>query len=169
MAKAIGPNFANELAAYGIAHSIQIIGAHIAWFGDGTLEFFDDTPSGVQTAVEAVYAAHDPTVPDPNAAATVMFAAGVTVNSTGTPAINGVYGTTLQDEINYTGLQVAVANGVFPGWIRDKAGAKHTMTGSQCTAVVTAILGFIVAVDEAKAAALAGGSWVAPSATVTIA
>lgn len=58
--KAIGPTFCAELSAYGTAENIVLIGQHFAWHSDGTLEFFNDTPSNVIAAVEAVYAAHDP-------------------------------------------------------------------------------------------------------------
>lgn len=159
--KAIGPNFANELAAAGLRDGIS-------W--DPTGNYIVDALSDADKATfAAVLAAHDPAKPDPAAAAAAMLSAGVTINSTSTPAINGTYGTSPQDEINYTGLQVAVANGVFPGWIRDKANNKHTMTGPQCTAVTTAILDFIVAVEEARDDALAGtAAWAAPPNIVTI-
>lgn len=168
--KAIGPNFANELAAYGIANNIAILGAHFAWHADGTLEFFADTPAPVEAAVQAVYAAHDPTKPDPKAAAAALFAAGIVITCTSTPAVSGTYGTLPpQDEINLTGMQSAVQANVFPGYYRDITGAKHTMTPAQMTELAEAALAFIVAVDDAMEAALAGGAWVAPSNEATIA
>ena len=53
--KPIGQSFYNELAAHG-----GLIGQHFSWFPDGTIEFFDDTPSEVVAGVQAVYAAHNP-------------------------------------------------------------------------------------------------------------
>lgn len=64
--KTIGPTFSAELLAAGM------LGEHFTWLPDGTLEFFEDTPPAVVSAVEAVYAAHDPeavpVVPEPTKA-----------------------------------------------------------------------------------------------------
>lgn len=103
------------------------------------------------------------------AAAAALLAGGLTITSISTSALNGTYGTGMQDEININGLQAAVAANVFPGFYRDKALVRHTMTAAQFTAIATAILNFTVAVDEALATALGGGAWVAPSASATIA
>ena len=162
MPKAIGPNFTNEIVAAGLS------GLPFAWSAGGTIEFGPDMSGSQIAAVQAVYAAHDPARPDPVAAAAALIRAGLTVTSTSTPALNGTYGLLPQDEINITGLQHAVVADVFPGFYRDRNGGRHTMTGEQFTALATALLGFLVAIDEAKAAALAGGAWVAPPATATI-
>lgn len=161
--KAIGPNFANELAAAGLG------GLPLSWSADGTILYGDAVTPGQREAVAAIYAAHDPAKPDPMAAATQLLAAGLTVTSAGTPDLTGTYGCSTQDEINITGLQAAVAANAFIGWYRDITGKKHTMTGVQFTAIATAVLNFVAAVEEAKAAALAGGAWVAPQAAAEIA
>lgn len=54
--KAIGPSFYDELVSHG-----GLVGAHFTWSPDGTIEFFEDTPTDVIDGVNAVYAAHDPT------------------------------------------------------------------------------------------------------------
>lgn len=100
--------------------------------------------------------------------AQALLLAGLTITSTSTPSLNGTYGASQQDEINVTALQVAVANNVFPGFYRDKSGTKHTMTSAQFTEIATAIMDFVVAVDEAEATATAGGTWTAPSNAATI-
>lgn len=163
MAPKIGFNFANEIARAGLS------GLPFTWGADGSINYGPAITPAQQAAIAAVYAAHDPTKPDPVAAAAVLQAGGLTITSTSMPALSGTYGAAPQDEINITGLQVAVANNVFPGYYRDIAGAKHTMTGGQFTAIATAVLDFIVAVEEARDAALAGGTWVAPASSVTIA
>jgi hypothetical protein len=161
--KAIGPNFSNELVVAGL------FGLPFAWSADGTIEYGADMTDPQKASVAAVYAAHDPNRADPIAAAAALLAGGLTIASAGTPALNGVYGTSGADEINITGLQVAVAANVFPGFYRDQVGNRHTMTGAEFTAIATAIMNFTVAVDEAKAVAMAGGPWVAPANTASIA
>lgn len=162
MAKAIGPNFGNEIFAAGLA------GLPFSWDAAGHITFNDAMTGPQMSAVQAVYAAHDPSKADPNAAASAMLAAGLAVTSTGTPALNGTYACASQDQINITSLQVAVTANVFPGFLRDRAGAAHTMTAPQFTSIAEALLAFVVAVNQAKAAALGGGAWVAPAAEVTI-
>lgn len=159
--KQIGPNFTNELSA------ANLIGLPFSWDAEGNLNLAELSVEQ-QAAVQSVYAAHDPSKPDPNVAAAALLAAGLTITSAGTPALNGIYGTSPQDQVNMTGLQVSVAAGVFPGSVRDRAGAKHEMTAAQFTAIATAILGFIVAINDARAAALAGGAWVAPATEANI-
>ena len=161
--KQIGPNFANELAAANLA------GLPFSWDAAGDITYAEAITPQQQAAIAAVYAAHDPTKPDPVAAAAALIAGGLAIVSAGTAALNGTYGTTAQDEINITGLQVAVNVNAFPGFYRDRAGARHAMTGAQFTAIATAAMTFIVAVEEAKAAALAGGAWAAPAAQANIA
>lgn len=159
---AIGPNFLNELVADGL------LGLPFSWGSDGSIEYSSAITSTQKTAIAAVYASHDPNKPNPRAAAAELLTGGITVTSTSTPSLNGTYAAAAQDEINITGLQVAIANNVFPGFYRDVAGNKHTMTGPQFTSIATAVLNFAVAVENAMQAALAGGAWIAPSSAVTI-
>lgn len=56
MAKAIGPNFLQEIKASGIS------GNGWAWGADGTLNI-SGLPPAVQAQIQAVYAAHDPATP----------------------------------------------------------------------------------------------------------
>ena len=161
--KAIGPNFVNELAAAGLWP------LPFWWDVAGNFYNLAALSAAQQTAVSGVYAAHDPSKPDFKAAAATLQANGLTVTSSSTPALNGVYAIGQQDEINIVSLQVAVQNGIFPGWLRDKAGTKHTMTAAQFTTLATAVLQFVAALDDALATALAGGAWAPPGNSVTIA
>jgi hypothetical protein len=161
--KAIGPNFGNELAAAGLA------GLAISWNPLGEILRGPALTDAQWAAVQAVYAAHAPSKADPLAAGAALLAGGLAITSTSTPALNGTYGCGMQDEINAASLQGAVSAGVFPGFYRDQAGVRHVMTGLQFTAIATAIMTFIVAVEEAKAMALGGGAWAPPATAVTLA
>jgi hypothetical protein len=142
MPNIIGPNFANEIAAAGLA------GLPFSWGPDGVSTDDPRLTEAQKTAIAGVVAAHDPAVPDRRAVAGAAFAAGCRIVSTGTPALSGTYGITPQDEINIMGLQSAVeASQPWPGYLRDATSAKHTMTGPQLTAVADAILGYIAAID----------------------
>lgn len=131
--------------------------------------YFATTPTTAE--LQSAFAGYTAAVTAQTAqtAAAALLAGGLIITSTSTPALNGTYGTRPQDQINVTGLQTAIAASAFPGFYFDNGGAKHTMTAAAFTALATAILDFIVAVDAALETALAGGAWVAPSASVTIA
>jgi hypothetical protein len=93
-------------------------------------------------------------------------AAGCQIVSTGTPSISGTYGIGSQDEINLNSLQAGIAaSAPWLGGYRDIAGAKHTMTAPQFTAIATAILGYVEALDEWYAGGCVGS---APAQPVTI-
>ena len=161
--KAIGPNFGNELATAGLA------GLAISWDPLGNILRGSTVTDAQWAAVQAVYAAHDPAKVDPLAAAAALLANGLAISSTGTPALNGAYGCSMQDEVNAASLQAATAAGVFPGFYRDQVGTRHIMTGAQFTAIATAIMTFIVAIGEARETALDGAAWAPPATSVTIA
>lgn len=164
MAKAIGPSFATEIAVAGLT------GLQFSWGADGTLTFGAGLNAGQIAAVQAVYAAHDPTRLDPAVAFGALIRAGVAITSTGTPALNGTYGIAQQDEINIEGLQDGILSGVtWRGFYRDITMRRVNMTAPQFTAIATAILAYISAADEAYIAALGGASWVAPPAPAPIA
>ena len=94
----------------------------------------------------------------------------VAVTSSSTPALNGTYGTSMQDQVNLTALQTSITAGVpWIGYLRDIIGVSHTMTAVQFTSIAAAILGFVAAADAAYAAAVAGQSPTWPSNQVTVA
>lgn len=61
MPKTFGPSFESELVAAGL------LGLPFIWYDDGTIGYGPDIRDEDRTAVEAVAAAHDPTVPAPAA------------------------------------------------------------------------------------------------------
>src|ERR1700722_14001906 len=93
--KAIGSDFVNELNRAGL------IGLPFSWSPDGTITFGSTMTQDQINAVEAVYAAHDPTTPDPNATYATAIAAGIAITSTGTSALNATYALdqTSQDQL----------------------------------------------------------------------
>lgn len=158
----IGPNFANEIAAAGLS------GLPFAWGDDGEIHFDAAmTPEQIE-GVNAVYAAHDPKKTDPHQTYVDAIRSGLAVSSGAAPTLNGTYGTTPQDEINMTGLLVAVSSNVFPGYCRDISGMRRAMTPTQFTALAGAVLDYVATLDAARNLALEGGvaSW--PSASVAI-
>jgi hypothetical protein len=71
MAIKIGPTFVNELQAAGL------LGLPFSWGGDGVIQFAPSMLKAQIDAVNAVYAAHDPTKPPvivPSAAAVALAA-----------------------------------------------------------------------------------------------
>lgn len=162
MADKIGPNFANELAAVGL------LGLQFSWGSDGAFCWGETITANQKAAVERVYAAHDPTKDDPKATYAAAIKSGLAIVSISSPELNGTYGIAPQDEINLTGLQVAVSASVFPGYCRDMAGTKHVLSAAQFTVLATAVLNYIAALDEARQAALTGASATWPTEPVTI-
>jgi hypothetical protein len=167
--KPIGPNFANELAAAGLG------GQPISWDAAG-----DYNIAGLNTAQQAqfqtVLAAHNAAAPDPNAAAAALLVGGLVLTSTGTPALNGTYPADATSQQKITSEQVYIATtGRFTNgqatraWL-DINGAAHVFPDvAHFTAFAEAVAQFVDAVQAAQAAALAGGTWAAPSNTATIA
>jgi hypothetical protein len=157
--KAIGPNFGNELAAYGAAHNVAIIGAHFAWHGDGTLEFFDDTPDAVKIAVDAVYAAHDPATPDPRQAFAAAMAAGCRIQSTATPGLDGTYAIDQAQQQIISGISTGIAarNRVPGGGASfnypDASGQLHAFTAADFLNFAAAIEDYVYALSNGGAPA----------------
>lgn len=90
--KEIGPSFVDELATHG-----GLLGQHFSWMGDGTIEFFEDTPAEVVTGVQAVYAAHDPSKLSV-AEITTQKAALMTVANTATSGMSDAFIAGLLDD-----------------------------------------------------------------------
>jgi hypothetical protein len=157
--KAIGPNFGNELAAYGAAHNLAILGAHFAWHGDGTLEFFDDTPQAVKDAAAAVYAAHDPAAPDPRAAFAATLAGGCAIQSTATPALNATYAIDAPAQQTIAGVATGIAaRSRVPGGgasfnYPDASGQLHAFTAADFLNLAAAIEDYVYALSNGEAPA----------------
>jgi hypothetical protein len=106
-----------------------------------------------------------------------LIAAGLTVTSTGTPAVDGTYACDDAQQDIVTRIQAYITkNNAFPGGLsavqlRKADGSGYIAIGTVALfqAVGSAIADFVAKADEAELAVLAGGSWVAPSNAVTIA
>lgn len=175
MAIKIGPNFFNELAAAGLA------GLPFSWGSDGAFEFGAGMTQAQIAAVHAVYAAHDPSKPDPNQQLAAAIGAGCQIVSTSTPTLNGTYALDDVARANITAealyLQVTQGQGAakftngqtMKDW-PDLTGSGHSFTPAQFIPFAEAIANAYDALLAARDAAMApGGSWVAPTQPVTIA
>src|SRR5579883_2220741 len=166
MSNVFGPTFGAELYA-ALTAAGQSTNGVSADLITGAV-YYNGVPvaaSGAPSALASVVSAHDNSAVDRHAAAAAALAAGIAITSTGTPSISGVYGTAMQDEINLTGLQASINAGVpFLSYLRDKSGVKHTMTATQFTALASAVLAYIAAVDAYVAGDTA--SLLAASATI---
>jgi hypothetical protein len=100
-----------------------------------------------------------------------LLAGGLAITSTATPTLNATYGVNFQDELNVVSMQTAVLTDatLFPGYWRDTAGLKVSMTPAQFTTIAEAILAFVKAADDWLDAALLGGTASPPAAAATIA
>lgn len=100
-----------------------------------------------------------------------LVAGGLSVTSTGSPALSGVYATDQNAEFNITALQTAILTNasLWGGYYRLRSGARVTMTAEQFTAIATAIFAFVQACDAALENALLGETPSWPETAVTIA
>ena len=96
------------------------------------------------------------------------YASGLTIDSTVTPSLDGIYACDSAGETALLGMQAAISAGVFPGYYRFLNGTRVNLNAAQMTAVAVAVMNYIEALDNALATALSGGSWIAPSNTTTI-
>lgn len=168
--KAIGPSFAAELAALS-----GVIGAHFTWRADGTLEFFPDTPPAVVTAVQAAYAAHDPTKQDPVAVYTQKIASGCQIVSTATAALSATYPIDPASQ----GKMSAIAAGVGAGkglphgaatvqW-PDVTGTFHSFGSADFLNLASAIEAYVYDLIMTESALLGGHPATWPATPITIA
>ncbi len=145
---------------------------------DGTI------PSGAAECTVAQYLAADdwttdggqivayvPPAPTLAQQAAALIAGGLTITSTGTPALNGTYSTDATAQQNIQAVQIYIqANGKFPGssgtypWL-DKAGQPHVFpTISEFTAFATAVADFVADLQMI----VYTGAGTLPAATATI-
>jgi hypothetical protein len=170
--KGIGPTFYTELEAYGVANSVAIIGQHFGWDAAGNLYFYEDTPSAVESAVEAVYAAHDPSKQPPPTVGADALAAGLTITSTGTPALNGTYSCDALSQTDVVAIEASLNAGKgFPGGggstfnYPDASGVMHSFSETNFTNFAAAVRDFVYGCKSV----IAGTSTTLPASSVTIA
>jgi hypothetical protein len=128
------------------------------------------------TEVNGAWTFAAPVVVPPSAAAvatasfTAAIAAGVTISSTSTPALNGIYGLDDVSLNRITAEQVYIATkgtftngGATRSW-KDMAGAPHTFPSTAAfTSFAEAVAQYEDALIAAYDAAIAGGTWTAPT------
>jgi hypothetical protein len=146
--KAIGPNFSNELAAAGLT------GLPFSWSPDGTLTFMPAMTSAEISAVEAVYAAHNPATPDPIAAANALVVAGIPIVSTSTPALNATYAIDTASKTVIDGIYSGIKDGDgLPGGgatfnYPDIVGAPHAFSAATFPGFAKAVRDYLYAISQ---------------------
>jgi hypothetical protein len=166
--KAIGPNFPNELAAAGL------LGLQFSWGADGVIEFGPEVTDAQKTAVNAVYAAHDPAKADPNAELAQRLAAGIVITSTATPALNGTYSINEESQrfISGTAAGIAARNRLPGGQATfaygDAAGQTHAFSQQDFLNFADAVEDYVYLLYATAQQLLAGQSAPWPSNAVTI-
>ena len=104
-----------------------------------------------------------------------LFAAGLVLTSSGTPALNGTYSLTDTAQKNVSGIVTGIAAGLgLPGGgttfqYLDASNQPHTFDQAHFTAFVSAFRNFIYACDIALATIQNGGTATFPSNQVLIA
>jgi hypothetical protein len=112
----------------------------------------------------------DPPVPTPAEIAATALAAGLTIASAATPALDGTYDVSTKAQANITAVVTGVSAGFgLPGsgatfYYFDMSGAPHSFTAAQFVALATAIRDYVYAL-----ALYASGVAPLPAASVTIA
>lgn len=138
--------------------------------------YFAETPTMAQ--LQAAFTGYNAAISAQEAQATYAAAvtAGLTITSTGTPALDGTYALDQASQENIIAEQVCInTNGLFTNgqstraW-PDKAGVFHTFPSiAEFKTFAIAVAAYVDALDGALAAAEQGGSPSWPSASVTIA
>lgn len=105
-----------------------------------------------------------------------LIGAGVTITSTGTPALNGTYAVDDQTQLKIIGLLARIANGLgFPPGnsatldYGDVQGNVHTFTETAFKNLAVALGDFVLAATGVLQSRLNGGNDAWPSPNVTIA
>lgn len=104
-----------------------------------------------------------------------LLAGGITLTSTGTPALNGTYSTTPTAVVNVSGIATSIANGLgLPGGgttfnYRDASGNSHAFDSAHFLAFAAAVRDFVYHAEDAMATIAKGGTATFPSNQVTIA
>lgn len=167
--KQIGPNFANEIRAAGLG------GLPFAWDNAGNFVYGPDMTQDQINAVQAVYAAHNPDTPDPQATYNDKLAAGITITSTGNAGISATYAlddTTLsqissvaRDAASGLGLPQNASTFDYPD-IDGNMG--HAFSATDIQNLYKAMRDLVANLQEQLAVAKQGGTPAWPSQSVTI-
>ena len=116
-----------------------------------------------------------PPAPTPQRVHDQAIAAGLTIVSTGTPALNGTYGLDAMSRANLAGIGAALALGIgFPPGnaptlsYGDQTGAVHTFDATAFKNLAAAVQDYFYHLEVTLRTKLAGGDADWPSATMTI-
>lgn len=172
MTKPISSTFSTELAAAGL------LSLPFAWTSAGDITFGPAMTSAQIAAVEAVYAAHDPTRGDPAQQAAALLAQklaeGLALTSTGAPALNGTYAldATSTAQIFQIGLY-ASQFATFPSGSAsqpypDTSGAPHVFSVAEFIAFLKAVAPLVSGLTTQAGIMAQGGvpNWPSQSATI---
>ena len=127
-------------------------------------------PPGAAQYVNGEWSAYTAT-PSQGSLAAAAFAAGLTVTSTSTPAINGTYAIDQLSQMDIIAIETSLNAGKgFPGGATafnyaDTSGAMHSFTQANFTDFAAAVRDYVYGLR----AVIAGASTTLPSATATIA
>jgi len=163
--KPIGPSFSDELQAAGL------FGLPFAYSSAGDFTFSAALTPDQITAIEAVYAAHDPTTIPLSQQALSALAVGITISSTGTPALNGAYVCDQISQMDIIAIETSISAGKgFPGGATtfnypDVTGTMHSFTEANFTDFAAAVRDYVYALKSV----IAGASTSLPAASTTIA
>ena len=117
-------------------------------------------PASVVTAAEAAQAQYD-----------ALIAGGLTITSTGTPAINGAYGVQPSNQASFTSTEMAIQAGIvtFPIEYLLQNGAPVSIpSASVFLEIAGAAYKFVDEADLAIAVAAGGGTATWPSSSVAV-
>jgi hypothetical protein len=103
-----------------------------------------------------------------------LMSGGITLTSTGTPALNGTYSTMPNALINISGIASSIVNGLgLPGGgttfnYRDTSGVAHTFDSSHFIEFAKAVRDFVYQCEETLNTIQLGGTATFPSNQITI-
>jgi hypothetical protein len=160
-------------------------GAYVAWLAAGgrptrIVSFADLNDVLASQAVASVAAASTVALEGlghltPTQMLAAKLAAGITITSTGTPALSGVYAVDPASQIKIVAIAAGIAAGKgLPGGggtvgILDMAGTSHIFASSDFLDLAKAMEDYVYALYGTEAVLLANGSASWPTSAVTIA
>jgi hypothetical protein len=162
--KTIGPSFAGELLAAGLTN------LPFSYSADGDFTYGPTLTADQIAAIEAVYAAHDPSKIPLSQQALSALAAGITISSTGTPTLDGTYACDQLSQMDIIAVETSISAGKgFPGGATtfnypDVIGVMHSFTEANFTDFAAAVRDYVYALKSV----IAGASTTLPAASTTI-
>ncbi|GAB2877661.1 hypothetical protein GCM10027093_11200 [Paraburkholderia jirisanensis] len=131
--KAIGPDFQYELVAAGVS------GLPFTWDSEGNIAFGATLTTEQISAIEAVYAAHNPAAIPLVQQAAMQLASGIQIVSTSTPTLDGTFACDSLSQADIVAIETSLNAGKgFPGGATtfnypDVSGVMHAFSESNFT------------------------------------